>query len=100
MPQVHLEAKDESEALTCFLLLWLTLKALLSLLSAVTPQLPHTQALFVSHSTHFHAVLHTLLYTHPIQHILLGKPSGVAGHNRHNWKLPPTPPTVCQAHRH
>lgn len=79
MPQVHLEAKDESEALTCFLLLRLTLKALLSHLSAVTPQLPHTHAVFVPHSTHFHAVLHTLLYTHPIQPILLGKPSGVAG---------------------
>ena len=37
MSQVHLEAKDESEALTCFLLLRLTLKALLSLLSAVSP---------------------------------------------------------------
>lgn len=78
-PQVHLEAKDESEALTCSLLLRLTLKALLSLLSAVTPQLPHTHAPFVPHSTHFHAVLHTLLYTHSIQPILLGKPSGVEG---------------------
>ena len=40
MPKVHLlEAKDESEALTCSLLLRLTLKAFLSLLSAVTPQI-------------------------------------------------------------
>lgn len=79
-PQVHLlEAKDESEALTCSLLLQLTLKALLSLLSTVTPQLPHTPAPLVPHPTHFHTALHTLLYTHPTQPILPGKPSEVAG---------------------
>ena len=69
MPKVHLlEAKDESEALTCSLLLRLTLKAFLSLLSAVTPQLPHTHTCTpCSPSYPFpHSSAHTVVHTpHP-----------------------------------